>query len=440
MDRIEETPAESKVPGTVPPEAPRTVARRRARFRSARLGIALIVGLAALIALTWPSPADPDRVWEQAQKDLRAGRLDAVETAIARLGRLRRPVEQDVMLRAQLLMARERIPEALSVLDSIPDHAILASEARMAAGKLELRRDRVRSAEAYFLRALELDPKLVQARRELIYIYGMQLRQADQQAQFRALAEITPLTFDDLLLWSLPRGTGHWDPLELSRILRNYVQRDPQDRRSRLALAEVLRRINQLDEAGDVLSPLGGTDVEASVERAALAIDRGELAKASRLLSEGPAEHPRLALLRGQLALARKDPKEAVRCYRIAVEHDPVNRDAAYGLAQALRLGGDDEEADRQAQRVEHLKSLGTLLEEASRPGSRSVSGLPLQLGEACDRAGLSSQARGWYLLAIARNPLDSEAQTALFELDRAARGRAELRGNGPVDPDTLPR
>ena len=48
----------------------------------------------------------------------------------------------------------------------------LAARARLLAGQAELRRSRVRHAEEWLIAATRLDPRLVQAHRELIYIYA----------------------------------------------------------------------------------------------------------------------------------------------------------------------------------------------------------------------------------------------------------------------------
>ena len=66
----------------------------------------------------------------------------------------------------------------------------MAAQARMLAGQTELRRDRVRLAEELFHAALALDPRLVQAHRELIYIYGMQLRRRELSREFMALSKL----------------------------------------------------------------------------------------------------------------------------------------------------------------------------------------------------------------------------------------------------------
>ena len=135
----------------------------------------------------------PDQLWRRAHEAIQAGQWDRAEAELARLGRARSPTPEDWMLRAQVAMARGRVDEALADLAKIPDAHELAPQARLRAGQLELRRDRLRAAEEAFRAASRLDPDLVQAHRELIYIYGMQGRRAELDAQFRALAKLTPL-------------------------------------------------------------------------------------------------------------------------------------------------------------------------------------------------------------------------------------------------------
>ncbi len=126
-----------------------------------------------------PSAAEIDVLWAQAEADLMAGRFDRVDAALKRLGRLRKPSPLDYMLRGQYAAARKQPEKALEALARVPDEHSMAAQARLLAGQIELRRARVRHAEALFQAALKLDPKLVQAHRELIYIYGMQLRRAE---------------------------------------------------------------------------------------------------------------------------------------------------------------------------------------------------------------------------------------------------------------------
>ena len=67
-----------------------------------------------------------------------------------------------------------------------------------------------------------------------------------------------------------------------------FIQADPEDRWSRLALADNYRRMSRLDEVEGVLAPLPASDPQARVIRVMLALDRHQEDKAEELLNTGP--------------------------------------------------------------------------------------------------------------------------------------------------------
>ena len=201
-----------------------------------------------------------------------AGRYERVDSALDRLRRLREPTPLDWFLRAQLAMARNNNDQALDDLARVPDEHYMAAQARMLAGQTELRRNRVRLAEQLFHAAIKLDPRLVQAHRELIYIYGMQLRRAELSAEFMALSKLSELTFDNVFHWGLLRNNS-WEPGETVTTLARYVAADPGDRWSRLALAENYRRMDRFDDAESIIAPLPADDPRVIELRARMALD-----------------------------------------------------------------------------------------------------------------------------------------------------------------------
>ncbi len=371
----------------------------------------------ALIALTVPacSKQDPVAVWNQARVAFEARQFDRAEALMQQVATLRAPTPEDHTLRAQLLMARDRNDEALAELAAVPDEHPLAPQARLQSGQLELRRDRARVAEAFFRRAIALQPDLVQARRELIFILGYELRRPELNAEFRALDAFDPLRFDQAFLWCLSRGVV-WEPGEAAAKLARFVAADPDDRQARIALAEMLRRLNRYDDAIATLAPLGDDDPEARAIRAQIALDRGDDKAVESLLAGGPRVHLDLALLRGRLALARGDDKAAVASFRDAVAAEPNNRDAVFGLAHSLQRVGDPE-AKRYLELSALHERLGTLVQRAATPGSGNDVALIRELGAACAAVGRLPEARAWYNIAVKRDPFDAEAQQALYRL-----------------------
>ncbi len=287
---------------------------------------------------------DSEALWQQAEQDFQAGRYDRVDLALQQLGRARTPTPLDRMLKAQLAMARNGPEEALNELAQVPDDHYMAARARLLAGQLELRRDRVRHAEELFRAALKIDPGLIQAHRELIYILGMQLRRAELNAQFQALSKFTDLKFENVFHWCLLRNNS-WEPREVVEILNRYVAADPDDRASRVSLAENYRRLNLYDDVERTLAALPKDDSAAIAIRVQSALDRQDQEEADRLLALGGPDDPVLARLRGRLALSRRDTKSALKYFRIAYEDDPENRETVFGLLLALEMNGDDKAA-----------------------------------------------------------------------------------------------
>jgi predicted Zn-dependent protease len=362
-----------------------------------------------------------DALWAQAQDDLHAKRFDRVEQAVARLGRLREPTPLDRFVRAQLAVARDRPDQAIADLSRVPDDHYMAAQARLLAGQIELRRHRLRLAEQALHAAIVLEPALVQAHRELIVIYGLQLRRSELSSEFVALSSLSELTFKEALDWCLLHDES-WDPSEAARILAECVTTDPRDHWSRLALAENYRRMGRLNEAEVALEGLAESQPDALAAQARIAFDRQQLDRADHLLGAGPADNPVLARLRGRLALSRHDSRTALHQFRIAYAADPNPGETLSGLIATLLISGDEKAAAPLREIAAKRETLSKLIQRAATPRARDDPVLRRQLGAACAALNRDAEARAWYQLAIARDPLDSEAQQALFRLRGAYR------------------
>jgi Flp pilus assembly protein TadD len=157
--------------------------------------------------------------------------------------------------------------------------------------------------------------------------------------------------------------------------------------------------------------------VEARVLRARLELDRSRLAEAAAWLEAGPSEHAGLARMRGQLALRRGQLESAVEQFRIAARLDPTNLEVTQALALTLGRLGRAAEAAAERERADRLRALANLLERAHSPDGRKDRTMPRQLAAACERIGRIPEALGWYRLAIDLDPLDAEAQSAVYRL-----------------------
>ena len=375
-------------------------------------GVLALLAAGGLVASFWTSPG-VEALSKRAGDEFMARRFDLAETDLARVNRLRAPTPIDWMLRAQLLMVKDRNAEAIEALARVPDDHPMGMQARVQAGQLELRRSHYRAAEARFLEALALNPKAVQPRRELVYIYGMQLRRPELNATFKALAEVSSLTYPEVFLWCLARGVS-WESSEIVETLKKCIQADPDDRWARLGMAEGLRELGRFDEAEAALAPLPESDPVARVARVRIALELGDDQAAETLLAGGPADHLDLALLRGRFALARGDGPEAVRQFRTAHGKAPNLREAVLGLGQALKTTGDLAAAAPLLEEAHKHEKLGSLVQKAAVEKNRDDPALIRDLGDACAAVGRFPEARAWYNLAISRDLLDTRAHQGL--------------------------
>ncbi len=362
-----------------------------------------------------------DSILKRAQENLRAGRYDEVAVALARLNQLRTPTPMDWFLRAQLAVVLNQPDEAIASLSRVHDVDHSAARARLLAGQIQRQEDRLRLAEDAFRTALRLDPSLVQAHRELIYIYGMQLRRPEINDEFLALEKLTGLSYDEVYRWTSLLNNS-WEPGDVIGDLIRFVQADALDRWSRLALAENLRKMGLHDTAESALTVLPRQDPKANVIRAQIAFDRQQTEKANALLELGRNDDPPIARLRGRQALARRDPRSAVRHFRIAFAADPNDHETLFGLQSALELLCDEKESRPIRETARNVSRLNTLLQRARAGEAERNPDLLRQLGITCAALRRNDEARAWLELAIARNPLDSESQQALFRLRALSR------------------
>ncbi len=408
--------------------------RRRATWLLIPGCVALFVAVGAwpLWRLTHPA-ANPDEIWQRAQQSFRERRYEQVAADLAQLGQLRPPTPLDWFLRAELAAIQDHLEEALADLEHVPDDHPIAAEGHLIAGQIEHRRNRVRYAERAFLDALRLDPSMALAHRELIRIYGIQVRRREFNLQFQALQSLMSLPFDDVYHWTAGRN-NLWDVAAVLDDLTRFVAADADDRWSRLALADVFRRMGRGAQSLSTLSVLPQDDPEAVAIRAQIALDEQDGKDADRLLAAGPLDNPTLARLRGRKALAIRDVPAAIRDFRIAYAADPDDSETLNGLRVAYWLSGDENEAKSFKETAANLARLNTLLQRGCAEGAKTDLNLMREFGITCAALHRDSEARAWLGLVIAANPFDSEAQKALFRLNAADRplGPGSDAGNSP--------
>ena len=169
-----------------------------------------------------------------------------------------------------------------------------------------------------------------------------------------------------------------------------------------------------------ILAPLPRSDPEAAALLIESRFEHGRIDEAITMLEATSVEHPQIARMRGRVCLLRGDFKGTIRHLKNALTNEPYDRVAVSELGRALLLSGDKAAAESYLARAQSLDALYNLLNRVAKPDRENEASDLRQCGRACESAGLIDEARGWYQLAISRDPLDAEAQQGLHRLRNA--------------------
>ena len=381
---------------------------------------AIVAALGLFFRLIPAWNIDPDNLYDRALALVEAGKFEEARPLLARLRSERTPTPLDHGLQARVEIAGGNVDEALRELDAIPGDHALATWAKLRAGQLERSRYRFRLAEQHFREASMLDAALVEARRELIYVLGMQLRRQDMNLQFQVLSRQAPLSPKEVYVWCLVRDLAWWEASEQVPILEKAIAADASDDRSRVALAEILHRQSETEKALDVLARDPTKSLYVRAERLKILLDRDGPEAIEKPLAEIPADDPLTATMRGRLALIYGDAATAVRCFEVALKAEPGRRQTIADLGRAYAAAGDSEKAGRLTERAGKIDVLNNLLLKLETTAEGTGLEQWRTLAAACEAAGRLPEARAWHGLVLRQSPLDEQAQAAMYRIDRS--------------------
>ncbi|MDX2036619.1 MAG: tetratricopeptide repeat protein [Isosphaeraceae bacterium] len=350
------------------------------------------------------------------------------------LSRAREATPEDRLLRAELARAEGNLEAAALALEGFPRDHPGSPAARLTLGLLRHQLGRAAAARADLVAFLageagkipaERADWAAQARRALLRIA---LTEGDFAAVDRILGELvasesTTLDFNEAALWTLgkPIDLG---PAEIASELERRLEVEPTDM-ARLALCRALLDQGKPDEAEAAVRGLADAgSPPARVARARTAFARGEFESVRALLDRGfgptqgdrREERERLALL-GRLDLTEGRASDAAEAFRASLDSGGDDREAMFGLSQALRLQGREQEAQPWSRRVAARDSLERRVQQARVPAERDDPRVLGQLGEICESMGKRGPALAWYRLAAARAPTDAKLQAAVRRL-----------------------
>ena len=376
------------------------------------------LALALLLSRTSRFAEDPELIYEQALALVEAEQFDQAELVMQRLRKSRLPTVLDHGLQARVDIAKGRVDQAIDNLSVIPDDHPLAGWARLRCGQLERSRMRFRKAENWLQETLRIDENSVEARRELVYVYGMQLRRSVLHDQFRKLNRLTTLKAKEIWVWCMVRDLAWWHPEEHIPILERAIGVDAEDYWSRIALAEVLRRQGHTDQAMLMLEQSPVDRIELLAKRLELLLDQQDLEQVQKSLEKIPLNEPNVATLRGRLAMSNGDTKSALKFFELSEEFESGKREVIANLGQALLQAGDQKKGKIYLQKAGQIDKLNNMLLQLEKTIESSGVETWRTLGSTCESADRLAEARAWQSLIIANNPFDQTAQTAVFRID----------------------
>ena len=381
------------------------------------IGLILVLG----VAFAWRQWQYnlPESHYQRAREALQAGDDDVVLQEAENLSQKTGFESHSKLLRGLLLVRKGKLTEALTQLKQAnADTTVVEASANAAKCFYQLGQylNAIEAAHS----ALARDPGTIDARRWLAAAYY------DLGAVGHAVVELEQISREatddprpDRLLGLIAKDSEQY--LKAIGHYRESLHRDPkQPDREKIhnELADSLIKQNLFEDALSVLK-----DCQRSASVLTLEADcqysLGESAKAHNLLNQAMELDPKYVparLTKGKLLLDAGEADKALMFFKDAVRLDPFNRVTHLQLSQAFRQLGQSEQADKELQRSNEIKSRErefTDLHETAmlKPLDADVR---FRLGELAGQLGKRELSKMWLRAALAINPQHEKAQTAV--------------------------
>jgi tetratricopeptide (TPR) repeat protein len=385
-------------------------------------GAAAVLALAA--AVVWWR-GRPEGHLAEVERRLAAGSWDSAAAWLELPERTPATRDRALLLRARIALAGGRPRDAVAPLQQVDPRGPWAAEAAFwkgrtlyAVGNTPLAINWLRAA----LADRSTDAEALRWLAAAAYDLG------DQRTVLESLRTLTRLEPDDARAWRTLALVTREEPdggeAELN-VARTAYERslglDPDQPRVRWELADVLVRLGRYAEAELELGICRGRIPEA--DRADLLAQvawmRGEREHCRAIVDAALAAapgHPGLLARRALISQSEGRLREAVADFDRAVAADRYNPRWLYMRGAVLRALGRRAEADNDGARAAELKeaviTMSNLCAEAARRPLDSA--IRIRLGRLCEFLGKRELAASWYRAALACDPRNEEARSAV--------------------------
>ncbi len=352
-----------------------------------------------------------------------AKRYDRAEAMLVR--RLARAPEDDTgwLMLGSLRAIGGRDDQAMAAFDRVHGPGPAWTQARTQLAEVQIRKRDAAGAERTLREVVERDPKAIDARRRLVYLLSLEVRNEEAIAVLRELYRLAPDSrhLITLVTMASPENGGR----DEANKLEEYLNRTPDDPILRRARGLVLLRSGKPAEARPYLEAAVPAIEDDPIGRVALAecrLSTGDLAGVETALGTEPARPSDRApwwVMKGQAEEARGRLDRAIAGYRKALESDPDDRTALYRLGQALARRGEADAARPLLDRAEAVRLRWlTLVLESDRCLRGGIDpGLFEHIAELCRDSGLLAESKAWYEQAIRLDPTRTTTQAALASI-----------------------
>jgi tetratricopeptide (TPR) repeat protein len=403
-------------------------ARRVGAVLAAALGIAAAVLVGSRMVLrTTPDLNEAGRLARAGRYDLARALVDDFLSEFPDDPRAR-------LIAAELALDRpEPIPRlALEHLGRVGSFGRLGARAKLDEGKASYLLGLYGRAEACWLRALQLDPKVPEAAWALLDLYYVEGRGDEARRLALRQHEVEPDPHDrvHLLLELVRQDAEPPEPSSVIGRLALVVRHRPREARAAMALGLALVHDSRPDEGLATLrAVLAYRPDDPDVWDALLTglDDAGRPAELEGELARVPpslADEPRLLRHRGRAAQQRGDGPAAVGFYRRARAAKPDDLAVAYRLGLLLRAAGDRDGA----RPVEEWTRAAQAARDEARALYREADGTPgfgtvprpdlyRRLADNRERLGRRDEARAWHRLVLEARPGEPDSRAALDRL-----------------------
>jgi Flp pilus assembly protein TadD len=367
----------------------------------------------------------PERHLGEAERQLAEGSWDLAAPWLDLPERAAATRDRALILRARVALEGGRPGDAVAPLQGVDPRGPRAAEAAFWKGRTLYAVGNTPLAISWLRTALAARPNDAETLR---WLAAAAYDLGDRHTLRESLKTLTNIEPGDARAWRTRALMIREEPdageLELGAARIAYetsLKLDSNQPAVRLELAEVLVRQGRYAEADRQLARCLGRVPEAG--RADLLAQsawlRGEqdhcLAIVDASLKTAP-KHPGLLARRALLDQARGRLSQAVEGFDRAVAADPYNSQWFYMRGVALRAVGRQAEADRDAARSAELKKAVIALSELNTEAAHRPTdpGVRIHLGRVCESLGKPELAASWYRAALACDPRNEEARSAL--------------------------